>query len=280
MKTKYELSKQTVGAKAFLLFLALMSLFSFTHTSFAASLSELLEKGIYSEETKGDLEGAMKLYEQIVAEGKDGQAVAAQAQYRLGVCYYKKKNYTKATSIFEKLVKDFPEQKDLVALAQEYLAGAVTLMPVPWVDGEQLRLDIKLGSGFKIGPSTYSANAIDETNGRKIWQVSSRLFAGVQQLSKVQVDADSFKPLHSRWKHTLLGDVDAVYSPGKVEMKFKGKDEVKKTDLEGIVYDNEEVVQLMRRLPLATNYSTRIQILSTLGGGNIIPLKIEVAGID
>jgi hypothetical protein len=102
----------------------------------------------------------------------------------------------------------------------------------------------------------------------------------VQQLSSVEVDADSFKPLHSRWKHTLLGDVDTVYNAGHAQLKFKGKDETKTIDLEGIVYDNEEVVQLMRRLPLATNYSTSIKILSSLAGGTLLPLKIEVAGID
>src|SRR5437879_11660224 len=107
--------------------LSLMILFPFAPGSFGAALSDLLEKGIYSEETKGDLDAAMKLYQQIVAEGKEGQAVAAQAQYRLGVCHYKKKNFTAATAAFEKLAKDYPDQKELVALAREYLAGAVAL---------------------------------------------------------------------------------------------------------------------------------------------------------
>src|SRR4030095_6155074 len=62
------------------------------------SVSALLEKGIYSEETKGDVEAAMKLYEQVIAEAKSGQAVAAQAQYRLGVCLHKKKNYAESTA--------------------------------------------------------------------------------------------------------------------------------------------------------------------------------------
>jgi hypothetical protein len=50
----------------------------------AASPSELLEQGIYSEETKGDVDAALKLYQQVVTEAKAGQAVAAQAQYRRG----------------------------------------------------------------------------------------------------------------------------------------------------------------------------------------------------
>src|SRR5689334_19170687 len=59
----------------------------------APSVSEVFEKAIYSEQTKGDLDGAMQLYQQVVAQAKAGQAIAAQAQYHLGACYYKKKDY-------------------------------------------------------------------------------------------------------------------------------------------------------------------------------------------
>src|SRR5712672_2162768 len=69
----------------------------------APSVSELLEKAIYSEQTKGDLDGAMQLYEQVVAQAKAGQALAAQDQYHLGAWYYKKKDYARANTAFEKL---------------------------------------------------------------------------------------------------------------------------------------------------------------------------------
>src|SRR5436190_2045383 len=246
-------------------------LFVSAHSAETASPSELLEKGIYSQETKGDLDAAIALYQQVVSEAKDANALAAQAQYRLGVCYYKKKDFAKASATFEKLVKDYPEQKELVKLANEYLAGAVALTPAPWADGEELRLDVKFQSGFKIGVAAYTVNS-GETNGHKIWRIGSHLFAGVQHLSRVEVDADSLKPLHSRWKHSLIGDVHAVYAPGHVDLKVKGKDSPKKIDLETITYDNEEVIQMMRRLPLGTNYSTTIRIITTLGGGTCLPL--------
>jgi hypothetical protein len=243
------------------------------------SPSELLEKGIYSQETKGDLDAAIALYQQVVTEAKDASTLAAQAQYRLGVCYYKKKDFAKATATFEKFVKDYPNQTDLVKLANEYLAGAVTLLPAPWTDGEELRLDVKFATGFKIGFASYGISA-GETNGQKIWRLASRVFAGAQQISTVQVDAASFKPLHSHWYHSLIGDVDAVYGRGQVELKAKGKDAPTKINFNGVVYDNEEVVQLIRRLPLDTNYSTTIHIISTLANGANIPLKVDVAGIE
>src|SRR5262249_9435994 len=160
-------------------------------------------------------------------EAKSGQAVAAQAQYRLGVCYYKKKNYADATAAFEKLQKDYPDQKDLIALANKYLAGAAALLPPPWAANEELRMDVKFPPGFRIGSAVYAVNA-GETNGQKIWHLYSHLFAGVEQTSHVEVEADSFRPLHCRWKHTLIGDVDVTYFPGYAELRTIGKPDVKK----------------------------------------------------
>jgi len=248
-------------------------------TARAASLSELLEQGVYSEETKGDLDTALKAYQQVVADATAGEALAAQAQYRLGVVQYKKKNFAEATAAFEKLVKDYPRQKELVNRANEYLAGAATLLPAPWVDGEALFMDVKLGSGFKIGTARYTFDA-DELNGRKIWRLSSYLYAGVQQLSTAEVEADSFKPIHCRWKHTLLGDSETTYSPGKAVVKLKGKDDLKTAELDGVVYDNEEYLALMRRLPLANNYSHSTRVFSGLSGGNMVPIKMDVTALE
>jgi hypothetical protein len=240
-------------------------------------ISELLEKGIYSEETRGDLDAAMKFYQQVVDEAKGGEALAAQAQYRIGVCHYKKKNYAEATAAFEKLIKDFPEQKELVGRAREYLAGAARLLPAPWVDGEEMKLDIKFPSGFTVGTAIYMINSV-ENNGQKLWQVGTRTFAGIQSFSRVEVEADSFKPIHSRWKHVLIGDAEVDYGPAQAQVKLKGKDEVKKIELEGLIYDNEEAIQLMRRLPLAAGYKTTLRFLSSLAAGAIIPVKLEVIG--
>ena len=277
MKTINQFSIRARRTGAALLLLAITCLFTVAQATAAASPSELLEQGIYSEETKGDVDAALKLYQQVVTEAKAGQAVAAQAQYRLGICYYKKKNYAEANAAFEKLVRDYPDQKDLIALANKYLAGAMPLLPAPWVDGEELQLDIKFPTGFKLGTCCYRVNA-GESNGRKIWRVSSRLYAGTQQSSRVEVEADSFKPIHCWWKVSVIGEVDVTYFPGYAEVKLASAKQPKKIDLTGVVYDHEEAVQLVRRLPLATDYQTTLHIFTGLGGGNTIALGVKVAG--
>ena len=275
MKRIHQFSIRARRTGAALLLLAIASVLGTAQLAAAASPSELLEQGIYSEETKGDVDAALKLYQQVVTEAKAGQAVAAQAQYRVGVCYYKKKNYAEAHAAFEKLLKDYPDQKDLIALANKYLADAMPLMPAPWVDGEELQLDIKFPTGFKIGSACYRVNA-GEASGQKTWRLSSHLYAVTQQSSRVEVQADSFKPIHCHWKINVIGEVDVCYSHGYAELKMAGKDDVTKIDLTGVVYDNEEAIQLMRRLPLAPDYKTTLQIFTGLGGGNVLPLEAKV----
>ena len=246
----------------------------------AASPSELLEKAVYSEESKGDLDAAMQLYEQVVKEAKDQQSVAAQAQYRLAVCYYKKKNYQKSNEAFEKLVKDYPDQKELVAKATEYLSGASSFLPAPWVDGETMRYELKMAGGVHVGVAAYSVES-GQLAGKPIWRFATQLgAAGMQQISIMEASVDSLKPLHSRWKHTLLGDADTTYSGTTATIKLKGKEGAKMIDLKGVVYDNEEAVQLFRCLPLTTNYETPLTLLSSLAGGALVPLKVTIEGVE
>ncbi|MFT4559742.1 MAG: tetratricopeptide (TPR) repeat protein [Porticoccaceae bacterium] len=52
----------------------------------AASPAESLEKGIYNEETTGNLDEAIKHYRQVLSDAQKTEGLAAQAQYRLGRC--------------------------------------------------------------------------------------------------------------------------------------------------------------------------------------------------
>ncbi|HWD20075.1 MAG TPA: tetratricopeptide repeat protein [Verrucomicrobiae bacterium] len=243
----------------------------------AATPSELLEQGIYSEETKGDLPGAVQIYQQVVSEAKASQALAAQAQYHLGVCYYKQQDYTNATAAFETLTKDYPDQKDLVALAQKYLSGANALQPVPWQDGEDLRLDLKLPGGLKVGFIDYAIDA-GEYQGQKIWRPSSHILAGeTRSFSWSEVEADSFKPLRSRWMHSLLSDVETTYFSDHADLKTAGKDGSTRLDFSAPVIDNEECVEWMRRLPLTAGEEMTQPILASLGN-RVLTVKFLVSG--
>lgn len=107
----------------------------------AEPASALLEKGIYAEETLGDVDGAIRIYQQIVQENTANRAPVAQAQYRLGRAYLKKKQHKEAAEAFEQVIGQFPDQKTLVAEAKKQLAETRTAMgesPAPAAAGPKL----------------------------------------------------------------------------------------------------------------------------------------------
>src|SRR3954471_13376834 len=97
MKITHPFSIIGRGAKVAVALLSTLALLGAGQHAPAASPSELLEKGVYSEETKGDLDAALQLYQQVISEAKGGQELAAQAQYRLFLVSFLKKKTTKQT---------------------------------------------------------------------------------------------------------------------------------------------------------------------------------------
>ncbi len=87
----------------------------------AQSPAELLEKGIYTQETVGDLDHAVEIYRQIVSASPAARTYVAQAQYRLAQCLLQKGAKLEAAREFKKVIEVYPEEKDLVEKARESL---------------------------------------------------------------------------------------------------------------------------------------------------------------
>jgi hypothetical protein len=245
----------------------------------AASPREMLEKAIYTEETVGNVDEAIKLYEQVIAEAKAVRGTAAQAQYRLAQCLLKKGKTAESNAALAKLIKDFPEEKEWIAKARKLLPGEIKLAPAPWQDHEALHLNLKLGTGLDIGVYIYMIDAA-KYEGKDASRCSTRAFVAINDLqsySTVLVDKETFAPISSRWMHSLLGDVEAVYKPQAVEIKDRLKNTTREINVDGPVFDNEECAELFRRLPLAVGYKTAVPIVSTLGSGKL-NIELEVTG--
>ena len=89
-----------------------------------AAPAVLLEKGIYLEETAGDLDAAVKVYQKVVEQAAAGRKYAAEAQYRLGSCYLKQKKIDLAVETLRGLAQLYPDQKELLAKADNAIAAA------------------------------------------------------------------------------------------------------------------------------------------------------------
>ncbi|MHC4693870.1 MAG: tetratricopeptide repeat protein [Planctomycetota bacterium] len=87
----------------------------------AKTTSVLLQEGLYAEEITGDLDAAIKIYEQVISKSKETQRAAAQATYRIGMCFLKKGNKTKAAEYFQQIVSNYQDAKGLVEKATQQL---------------------------------------------------------------------------------------------------------------------------------------------------------------
>src|SRR5215510_8591483 len=121
MKTKPFVQTLRGGLKnSFALGVALV-LFNSAHVAYAASLAEILEKGIYTEETKGELKAATEIYRQIVDDPAAQRSLMAQAQLRLGLCQLKLGNKPQAISALDRLTQEFPDKDKLLAIVEQQM---------------------------------------------------------------------------------------------------------------------------------------------------------------
>jgi len=90
------------------------------------SSGALLEKGTYMEQTVGDLDGAVSVYQQIIDAAKANRPYVAQAYLRQGLCYLQLGRQNEGREALGRLIAEFPEETELVKKAREALGGKVS----------------------------------------------------------------------------------------------------------------------------------------------------------
>jgi tetratricopeptide (TPR) repeat protein len=244
----------------------------------AQSTSELLQKGIYLQETMGDLDGAIKIYKQIAQASQESRANAAQAQFRLGVCLEKKGQPAEAARILQKVVADYPEQTDLVARAKSLLPSGMkpssappslmALLPAPWIDGEILDLSATVGNASLPSGAVRMRFAVRSSKTHPgNWVFENRLYNVASMFTiQIETDRDTLRPVSavSHGYHPVMGDSQTTYQNGEARTEVKGKDP-KTLKLDAPVYDSNEIVAVLRRLPLAMGYKTSLPVFTAAG---------------
>jgi hypothetical protein len=89
----------------------------------AQTPAELLQKGIYTQETAGDPDGALQIYRQITASAPTQSPVAAQAQFRIAEVLLQKGDLNGAALEFNILATRFSEHQALIAKMASRLRG-------------------------------------------------------------------------------------------------------------------------------------------------------------
>jgi len=79
------------------------------------------EKGLVLEEASGKLEEAIALFRKVATDGSAGEALQAQAQLHIGICYEKLAR-REARAAYQAVVEKYPDQREAVRAAREHLA--------------------------------------------------------------------------------------------------------------------------------------------------------------
>lgn len=260
--------------------LILALLVSLLGTAHGDTAAEILEKGIYNEETIGNLDEAIKMYRQVLDVAGQTERIAAKAQFRLGQCLLKQAKKEEAIAAFRSLIQKYPDQKELVEKAKEHIPADLVLQSAPWKSGERLALTMKLPGGQTIGLVGLAIDAEKEKD-KALWKMSVRRFVSSAQnegVSHITVDRSTNRPLKTQWDHMLLGAVDGTWHDDKIDLKVKKpkKTEDKTIEYTGQVFSNDQVFWVLRQLPLAVGYKVTVPIRVAFTGGAPLGLEVEV----
>lgn len=240
--------------------------------------SALLEKGIYTEETLGNLPEAIKIYQQVVADAEASRPNPALALFRLGMCYQKSGNQTEARASFARLAKLYPERKDLIAKIPVASESAPQWTAPPWIDGEVLQLVMKPRSGVELGLQVYRTDYVQEA-GKNAWKLQSAVLTmSLTRGSSIFADTLNLAPIRKMPSYISPDLVrQARYLPGMVEISKLGDTGIitQQVPLERPVYDEDQLPHLLRCLPLAEGYHVTLPILA---GTKISEVSVEVLG--
>jgi Tol biopolymer transport system component len=121
-----------------------------------------LQAAIRTETVDGNLESAIKQFADIAEKYKSDRAIVATALVHMAGCY-KKRGDTQARAIFERILREFSDQKDAVAVARAQLggadapsSGALTYRRV-WADSGRTAVDL----GGSVSPDGKYLTYID-----------------------------------------------------------------------------------------------------------------------
>jgi Tol biopolymer transport system component len=89
--------------------------------AYAQTAEDLFQKALRLETNEGKWMEAIDLYQTILKNSPDNRQLAAEAQFRIGLCFERLGN-EKAQNAYQAVIQDYGEQKDVVAKAKDRLS--------------------------------------------------------------------------------------------------------------------------------------------------------------
>ena len=89
-------------------------------------LATLLQQGLFEEEANRNLDVAISNYQSLATQFDQARQIAATAIFRLGECYRKLGQTNDAVIQYQRIIREFSDQKTLAALSRQNLTGLGT----------------------------------------------------------------------------------------------------------------------------------------------------------
>src|ERR1017187_9694261 len=89
-------------------------------------LTLALQQGLFEEEANRNLDAAISNYQTLATQFDQDRQIAATAIFRLGECYRKLGQTNDAVIQYQRILREFPDQKTLATLSRQNLAGLGT----------------------------------------------------------------------------------------------------------------------------------------------------------
>ena len=93
-----------------------------------ASPESLMGQALHQEEVEGDLRAAIGTYIRVVTDTRASRKLVATALFHLGLCY-ERFGESESRKAYERIVREFADQTDVVALARGRLARSADAAP-------------------------------------------------------------------------------------------------------------------------------------------------------
>ncbi len=229
--------------------------------------SILLEQGNYAEETLGDLDKAISIYEKIINDSQAGRDDVSEALFRLGLCQLKKGNRVEAVVPLKKLVRNYPEQSRFSGKARALLAIFQAEMNTEIIDGD---LD-----------SAFVAKALPNTDQPKNAYVSNRAVKNQNSFSKrsivtwpsgqIQKWRVSHAPNTPSSYKAILRSANVATIKGKKYWCFETLDRLNK-------YYSRVFVDMVTHRPVFSYIKTGIRTIEVKYGAEKIELRSNHQG--
>jgi ankyrin repeat protein len=85
-------------------------------------LGTALSKGLFEEEANHNLGAAIPMYQSVIDRFETDRKIVATAVFRLGECYRKQGSTNEAIVQYQRVLREFADQTELVTLGRQYLA--------------------------------------------------------------------------------------------------------------------------------------------------------------